>query len=85
VAYEWVHHAGKVLFDKSREDGELSPMDKRALAAGSLFVDGEPGLNTDRWGFWKQKLEELASDGQASDAAKEKARSAVDEMKALEG
>lgn len=83
MAYEWIVHAGKVLLDEGREGGELSKVDKNALAGGKLF-DGEPGLSQERWAFWKQRLETLASGDHVSDAVKAKAQKAVDEMKALE-
>lgn len=83
VSHEWITHAGKVLLEKSRAGGELSEADKRALAAGKLF-GGEPGLNTDRWTFWKQRLETLAK-GNGDADAKANAQKAVDTMKTLEG
>lgn len=83
-AYEWITHAGKVLLDKSRQGEQLSEADQRMLKAGKLF-GGEPGLNVERWAFWRQRLETFASGTQVSDAVKDKARRAAEEMKALEG
>lgn len=83
VVYEWIEHAGKVIYDKGRTSKELDEMEQRALKPGKLF-EGESGFTEKRWQFWQQRLEEELGKG-ISNEVKAKVQKAVEKMKSLEG
>lgn len=59
VACEWIIQAGpKLLRDTLLNENDLDEAQKRSLRGGELWA-GLPGLNTERWGFWRRRLAEV--------------------------
>lgn len=58
VASEWIIQAGPKLLRETLLNHELDEAEERAYSGCKLWA-GSPGLNTERWGFWKRRLAEL--------------------------
>lgn len=58
VASEWIIHTGPKLLHETLLNEDISEEGKRACSGGELWT-GLPGLNTERWGFWKRRLAEV--------------------------
>lgn len=61
VAAEWLVHASSVLLREalSWDSRPLQDdLERRVYCTGSLF-GGNPGLDLERWGFWKRRLNGL--------------------------
>ncbi len=59
AASEWMIHSGMMLYRMAC--GTPLPEDPYPVATGALF-NGKPGLNPERWGFWKTQFVQLAED-----------------------
>ncbi|KAF2787274.1 hypothetical protein K505DRAFT_421878 [Melanomma pulvis-pyrius CBS 109.77] len=60
VAFEWIQHAGSVLFDSisSWTSAVETPREDVSMKPGSLYK-GNSRVTLERWGFWKQRLREI--------------------------
>lgn len=58
VASEWIIQAGPKLLRETLLNEDISEAEKRAYSGCELWT-GLPGLNTERWGFWKRRLAEV--------------------------
>ncbi|KAG8156781.1 hypothetical protein KVR01_013386 [Diaporthe batatas] len=58
VACEWVIQAGRRILYETLQNQEYDKAEKRSYRGLNLFT-GYPGLNTERWGFWKRRLDEV--------------------------
>ncbi|KAH7040615.1 uncharacterized protein B0I36DRAFT_311095 [Microdochium trichocladiopsis] len=74
TATVWIEYAGPLLFEKIlwSPNPTLGDDDKRLLRAGPLYKGG-PGLSSDRWLFWKTRLDEVADKKEVTDEAKDAA------------
>lgn len=52
IVKEWILHAGTRIFEEART---MYSDDSDVLKPGSLYK-GPPGLNLQRWNFWKTRL-----------------------------
>lgn len=83
TACQWFEHAGKVLYDTSREPRELNDADARSLRTGKA-LESPAGFNEKRWKFWKEKLAEMGAETEDSEL-QERAKKVAETMKGLEG
>ncbi|RFU81863.1 hypothetical protein TARUN_326 [Trichoderma arundinaceum] len=81
TASEWITHAGRVLEGEGQKGTQLDENDTRALAAGTLLVEGGSGFSETRWRFWSKRLEELGADAGAE--AKNRAEKALEVIRSL--
>jgi hypothetical protein len=58
VACEWIIQAGPKLLRYALLNDDLDEDMKRILRGYELWT-GFPGMNTERWGFWKRRLVEV--------------------------
>lgn len=67
IVKEWVLHAGNRIFEDART---TCNDDSKVLKPGSLY-NGSPGLNMERWNFWKERLAEISrrTSGEVSSCA----------------
>lgn len=74
TAAVWIEYAGSILFEKVlwNPSPTLGEEDERLLRAGPRYKGG-PGLSSDRWLFWKNRLEEVAEKKEVTDDAKDAA------------
>ncbi|CAM1501928.1 Fc.00g039120.m01.CDS01 [Cosmosporella sp. VM-42] len=79
---QWILHAGPVLYEEARNPRVLDETDKRRYKTGKL-TEAEPGMNLERWVFWRERLEELGAE--AGEEVKDDVAEAVRKMKELEG
>ena len=78
VAAVWFIHAGKELRSEIAEAHELSESEKRSLAPGKLFSEGQSGLSEERWNFWRNRVEELGAE--AGEHGKKASENAIDAL-----
>ena len=78
---QWILHAGSVLYEEARNPSELSETQKRMYKTGKL-CDAGPGMNLERWVFWRKRLEELGP--KAGREVQEDVEEAVRKIKELE-
>ncbi|KAI1497274.1 hypothetical protein F5X99DRAFT_421456 [Biscogniauxia marginata] len=62
VASEWILHCADSIFKNTTSKEELDEGTARALGTGSLCDDSLPPLSVERWGFWKKRFSEFATD-----------------------
>ena len=70
TASQWILLGGTEVFRDAFRTNRLNETELQATPSGPLYVasGGRPGLNMNRWWFWKQRLEEL---GTAADGARD--------------
>jgi hypothetical protein len=64
VANVWISLAGKLIFGLCKVNGEGAA--RNDMAAGKYWT-GSVGFSVERWEFWKQRLDEVAVNEEASE------------------
>jgi hypothetical protein len=77
----WISLASKPIFGFSKANGEGA--DRNDMAGGKHWK-GSAGFSVERWQFWKQKLDEIAINDEASEATREIAKKTKETMIAAE-
>ncbi|KAK2757432.1 hypothetical protein CKAH01_05689 [Colletotrichum kahawae] len=86
VAAEWLIHASPILLREALSWGSrplLDDLDRRVFCSGSLF-SGDPGLDLERWGFWKRRLNGLRGRLGNGEETRQRVEEAVASMSAAE-